>query len=128
MSELASNQGMKAVVDVAVRRIFPEPYLEAHPEVIGERRAVLEAVDPEAFGAACRALAVLDLRPQLGDVKNRTLVIAGAEDATTPPEMSEDLVAGISSARLTVIPECGHCPQLQAPSSLLATIEGFLAA
>ena len=128
MSGLVTEGGMGAVVDVAVRRIFPESYLEANPAVIEERRAVLEAVDPAAFAAACRALAVLDLRPDLGSVRNRTLVIAGEDDATTPPEMSDELVAGIPDARLTVIPGSGHCPQLQAPAALLEALEGFLAA
>jgi len=126
MSDLVSKGGMSAVVDVAVRRIFPEDYLDAHPAAIEERRSVLEAVDPESFAASCRALADLDLRPKLGTIKNRTLVVAGAADATTPPEMAAELAAGISSARLTVIPECGHCPQLQRPKALLAAVADFV--
>jgi 3-oxoadipate enol-lactonase len=126
MSRLVQESGMRAVVEVAVRRIFPERYLEANPSVIDERRRVLEAVDPGAFAAACRALATLDLRPQLGEIRNRTLVVAGAEDATTPPEMARELAAGIAGARLEVIPECGHCPQLQRPDALLAAVDSFM--
>jgi 3-oxoadipate enol-lactonase len=127
MSELVTEGGMGAVVDVAVRRIFPQPYLEAHPEVVDERRAVLEAVDPVAFAAACRALAVLDLRPSLGRIENRTLVVAGADDATTPPGMGEELAAGIPGAQLRVLPDCGHCPQLQQPDALVGVLDQFLA-
>ena len=126
MSRLVDKNGMGAVVDVAVQRIFPQHYLEAHPEVVDERRSVLEAVDPIAFAAACRALAILDLRPDLGAIANQTLIVAGEEDITTPPEMAEELADGIPNARLSVIPECGHCPQLQQPEALLAAVANFV--
>jgi len=127
MSDLVSRGGMEAVVDVAVRRIFPEHYLRANPHVIDERRSVLVAVDPVAFAASCRALGALDLGPLLSTIDNETLVVAGEQDATTPPEMAGELMNGIPNARLIVIPECGHCPQLQHPSALLAAVIDFLA-
>jgi 3-oxoadipate enol-lactonase len=126
MSSLVTDGGMGAVVDVAVRRIFPEPYLEANPHVIGERRRVLEEVDPTAFAAACRALAATDLRSSLRRIVNRTLVVVGEEDATTPPEMGQELAAGIPDSSIAVIAGCGHCPQLQAPAALLESIEAFV--
>jgi pimeloyl-ACP methyl ester carboxylesterase len=127
MSRLVEEGGMGAVVDVAVRRVFPARYLEANPQVIEERRRVLEEVDPRAFAAACRALARLDLRPELRGITNRTLVVAGVEDATTPPEMARELADGIPGARLEELAECGHCPQLQRPDALLAALESFAA-
>lgn len=126
MSSLVTDGGMGAVVDVAVRRIFPEHYLEANPHVIDERRRVLEEVDPTAFAAACRALAATDLRPSLHRIVNRTLVVVGGEDATTPPEMGHELAVGIADSSIAVIAGCGHCPQLQAPAALLEAIEAFV--
>lgn len=126
MSGLVEAGGMEAVVDVAVRRVFPADFLEQHQEIIDERREVLLRVDPGAFAAACRALGSLDLRPQLASIENPTLVVVGADDATTPPEMAEDLATGIGDARTVVLDQCGHCPQLQQPEALLAAIESFL--
>ena len=126
MSGLVEEGGMAAVADVAVRRVFPEEYLTQHPEIIEERTEVLLRVDPGAFAAACRALGALDLRPQLGSIGNPTLVVAGADDQTTPPEMAVELANGIPNAKRVVLSECGHCPQLQQPAALLAAIESFL--
>lgn len=128
MARLVTEGGMEAVVDVAVRRIFPDSYIERNPHVIAERRAVLVETDPGAFAAACGALAAMDLRPEIGTIANPTLVLGGSEDATTPPEMSEELAAGVPRARLTVIEGCGHCPPLQAPDAFIEAIEVFLAA
>lgn len=126
MSSLVTEGGMQAVVDVAVRRIFPESYIEAHPEVVDERRRVLETVDPVAFAAACRALAATDLRPTLSRLTNTTLVVIGGEDATTPPEMGYELADYIGNCSVAVIEGCGHCPQLQAPAALLEAIRSFV--
>ena len=126
MSSLVTDGGMGAVVDVAVRRIFPEHYLDANPDVISERRMVLEGVDPLAFAAACRALAATDLRPSLQRIPNQTLIVIGEDDETTPPEMGRELADGITDSTVAEIPGCGHCPQLQAPAALLAAIETFL--
>lgn len=126
MATLAEADGMKAVVDVAVRRIFTETYLEDHPEVIGERRDVILAVEPDAFAAACRALAKMDLRPILSNLAMPVLVVAGGADQTTPPEMSEQLAAEIEGSELAVIDNCGHCPQLERPQALLAAVAPFL--
>jgi 3-oxoadipate enol-lactonase len=127
MSELAEAGGMPAVADVAVRRIFPEEFVARHPSALAERRAVLETIDAGAFSRACRALASLDLRGHLAAVRNPTLVIAGSIDQTTPPEMAREVASLIPGARLTIIPECGHCPQLEQPTALVDVIEAFLA-
>lgn len=126
MATLVEGDGMKAVVDVAVRRIFTEKYLDDHPEVIGERRDVILTIDPDAFAAACRALAEMDLRPHLGNIYMPVLVVAGGADQTTPPEMSEQLAADIEGSELAVIDNCGHCPQLERPQALLAAVTPFL--
>ena len=127
MSDLVSDAGMEAVVDVAVRRIFTAEYLQAHPAAIEERRAVLLEIDPGSFAASCRALRDMDLRPHLGAIGNPTLVIAGGADATTPPEMGAELAAGVRGAEFVTIHDCGHCPPLERPEAFCEAVEGFLA-
>ncbi len=126
MSRLVSEAGMAAVVDTAVRRIFPEEYLAAHPETIEDRRRVLLDIDPASFAACCRALHAMDLRPDLGRIINPTLVVGGSADATTPPEMSAELAASIAGAELVILDDCGHCPPLQQPEALAAAVDAFL--
>lgn len=126
MSDLVADGGMEAVVDVAVRRIFTDPYLEAHPEVVEERREVMLETDPTAFSAACRALRDMDLSGRVGGIANPTLVIAGGADQTTPPEMARDLAAAIAESTLVELEGCGHCPPLEQPEAFAATVEAFL--
>ena len=126
MSDLVSASGMEAVVDVAVKRIFTDEYLSSHPTAIDERRSVLVKTDPTAFAAACRALRDMDLREQVTKITNRTLVIAGGADGTTPPEMAHDLAARIPGAETVELEGCGHCPPLEQPAEFVQAVEDFL--
>ena len=74
------------------------------------------------------ALAGLDLRPQLAQVKIPVLVLVGEHDEATPPPMSHELAAGLPNAQLKIIPGCAHVPQLQAPEIFLEAIGDFLPA
>jgi 3-oxoadipate enol-lactonase len=126
MAAAVEKGGMAAIVDTAVRRIFSEDWLAAHPEAVAERREVLLRNDPVRFAAACRALAKMDLRPELRRIQNATLIVVGARDAATPPALARELVSGIVGAKLVELPGCGHCPPLEQPAELVAAIAPFL--
>lgn len=126
MAEAVERSGMPAIVPTAVKRIFPEPYLAAHPEAPAERREALLRMQPKPFATACRALARVDLRPALQGIRNPTLVLVGELDAATPPALAGELLAGIPGARLVQIPACGHCPPLEQPEAFLAAVQPFL--
>ena len=81
-----------------------------------------------AVGAACDALASLDLRDEVAKVKVPVLVLVGEQDEATPPAMSHELAAVLPDARLKIIPGCAHVPQLQAPEIFLEMIADFLPA
>lgn len=126
MAAAASAKGLSAITDVAMRRLFAPEFQQAHPDLMRDRREAFLKTDPDVFRAACEALAALDLRPQLGQVKVPVLVVVGEHDEATPPPMSHELAAGLPQARLKVIAGCAHVPQLQAPAEFLETIGDFL--
>jgi len=126
MADAVGKRGMAAVVDAAVRRLFPDDWLAAHPGAAAERREVLLQMNVSSFATACRALAKVDLRPELPRIQNPTVVVVGSLDAATPPPLARELASGIPGARLVELPGCGHCPPLQQPSELVAAIAPFL--
>ena len=126
MAERALKEGMRAVVETALRRMFTEAFISSHPDVIAVRADVLLRARPEHFATACRALADLDLRPVLGKIRNRALVVVGALDATTPPVLARELQAGIAGARLVEIADCAHCPPIEKPEEFVRVVSAFL--
>src|SRR5882757_10081183 len=126
MAAASSAKGLAAITDTAMRRLFAPEFQAQHPDLMRDRREAFLRTDPEVFRAACGALAELDLRPQLGEVRVPVLVLVGEHDEATPPPMSHELAAGLPQARLKIIPGCAHVPQLQAPAAFLAAIGDFL--
>lgn len=83
MAERVSKDGMKAVLDTAIGRMFPPEFAQRHPEVIAVRKTELGKVDPQCFARACLALASMDLTSKVSGIRNRTLVLCGSLDQTT---------------------------------------------
>jgi len=126
MAAASKARGLQAIADVAMRRLFAPEFQAQHPELMRDRREAFLRSDPAVVQAACAALAELDLRPQLSQVKIPVLVLVGEHDEATPPPMSRELAALLPNARLKIIPGCAHVPQLQSPALFLDTIGDFM--
>jgi 3-oxoadipate enol-lactonase len=128
MAAASRAKGLSVIAGVAMRRLFAPEFQEKHPDLMRDRREAFLRTDPEVFRAACAALAELDLRPELAQVKVPVLVLVGEHDEATPPPMSRELAAGLPHAHLKIIPGCAHVPQLQSPELFLDAIGDFLQA
>jgi 3-oxoadipate enol-lactonase len=126
MAERVSAGGMQAVLDAAIARMFPPAFAERNADIIAARKRALGAVDPHCFARACLALASLDLTAKVAGIKNRTLVLCGALDQTTPAPLARALAQSIPGARYEEIAECGHCPMLEQPEVLVRKVDAFL--
>ncbi len=118
--------GMAGIVDIAVRRLFPEAFIAANPDIAAERRAALLRMEPTIFAEVCSALADLDLTADIGQIRNPTLVLVGSQDAATPPPMARELVQMIPQAQFIELDGLGHAPMVQDPGGFLKAISAFL--
>lgn len=85
------------------------------------------AMDPHAFGALGAEL--FDQTPlgaRLAEIRCPTLVLVGSGD-TGFLAAADELVRDIPDARLALIPEAGHQPQLENPAAWLAALGDHLA-
>ena len=126
MAERVRQQGMGAVLDAAINRMFPPAFVAANPDLVTQRKAALAKADPACFSRACLALSEVDLTPLLAGIRNPAFVMVGALDGATPALLACDLANGIAGAKYLEIPGCGHCPQLEMPEVFIRTVEEFL--
>jgi len=122
MAERVAKDGMAAVLDTAVGRMFPEDFSKRNPDVVAARKAALGKVDAQCFARACLALASLDLTEKAKTIANETLVLCGSLDQTTPPALARVLAETIPGAYYKEIPGSGHCPMLEQPELLIQAI------
>lgn len=91
----------------------------------------LDASDPAAFAAYLTAWADADLTAAVAPVADRVpvLCVAGAHDAALGPDaMRATWLATYPRAEFAVLPDAGHYAMYEAPPSLVAVVERFLAA
>ena len=64
----------------------------------------------------------MDLRDSLPRIAASTLVIAAAEDQSTPPEQSQEIARRIRGAELVVIPDAAHLANVEQPEAVTNNI------
>ena len=126
MSAAAKEKGLGAIADVAMRRLFAPEFQEKNLDLVADRKQRFLSLDTETFHGACAALASLDIRDQLSKVTQPVLVLVGELDEATPSAMSVELHAGLSNAKLNILPGLAHVPQLQAPAVFMNAIRDFI--
>ena len=94
---------------------------------VGPYREMLLSVDPEGYARCCDALARWDVRDALGAVRAPTLVIAGADDPSTPPDDGRAARRGaIPGARFEVIDQAAHIASVEQADVFNRLIEEHL--
>jgi len=71
-------------------------------------------------------IARADSRPTLGAIRCPTLVLSGDTDNTIPNSLSQEMADGIDGAKLVIIPDCGHLPQIEQPAATAAALADWL--
>jgi pimeloyl-ACP methyl ester carboxylesterase len=99
------DERLKAIVRQMAEETGPEAFLRQQAAIIGRK----------------------DARSGLATITCPTLVLVGDGDELTPPLLSEEIAAGISGARLVVIPECGHLSTLERPQAVNAALVAWMA-
>jgi pimeloyl-ACP methyl ester carboxylesterase len=80
-------------------------------------------------GLARQVAAVLsraDSRPGLAAIAIPTLVLVGEQDQLTPPDLAQELAAGIAHAQLVIVPECGHGSTIEQPQAVNQALQEWL--
>jgi pimeloyl-ACP methyl ester carboxylesterase len=91
-----------------------------HPSRLGEaalRQLVHDMGDDIGVEAFVRQQTAIisraDSRPTMAWIKCPTLVLTGDADNTIPNSLSVEMAQGIPGAGLTILPDCGHLPQVE---------------
>ena len=82
--------------------------------------------DVAALQGGLEILRDTDMRNQLAQITQATLVIAGERDMLTPWSASEYMAQAISNARLAVMQGAAHAPFLSHPETFMQHLTSFL--
>ena len=98
------------------------------PFVRGPNRRMALTVGLDALARQTDAIISRpDSRPDLAGISVPTLVLVGDSDPLTTPAEAEEMAAAIPSARLVVVPRCGHSATLEQPDAVSQALVEWIA-
>lgn len=122
------TNGMAAIADAVVARWLPAEFAAREPDTLERLRGMLTATPPEGYASCCEAIGSMDLQPDLDRIKAETLVIAGLEDAATPPSHAQRIATGIPRARLALVAGAAHLANVSRPDLVAQLMIEFFGA
>ena len=117
--------GIATVADTIIASWLTADFRERELQIAERLKAMLSATPVEGYLASCEALSTLDLRDQLPNIKNPTLVIAGRHDMSTPIAAGELIRSNIPGASLTIL-DAAHLSNIEQPHAFTDAVVGFL--
>ncbi|MFF3560747.1 alpha/beta fold hydrolase [Streptomyces sp. NPDC002574] len=110
--------GLDQIAQSAPERWFAPGFRTTQTAIVDWAVQMVRSTDPECYVAACEALASHDVRADLDRIAVPALVLNGSEDPVTPPADARALVAGITDARLAVVPGASHLVPVEQPAAV----------
>ena len=120
-------EGLGFLAETMPAKLLGRATLGKNPGLVGRVRDLILDNPPEGVADSLVAMARRrDSTPILPSIKCRVLILAGAEDGLIPPAESEAMAKAIPGAKLEILPECGHLPNLERPDAFQAAVAGIL--
>jgi 3-oxoadipate enol-lactonase len=119
--ELAQKEGTQALAVPTTLRWFGEAFTQAHPEVQNAFCDTIANTSVQGFCGCARAIQGLDFLSQAHTISVPTTLLVGANDGPLP-EANKALQGLIPGAKLEVIANSGHLPNIDNPSAFNAAL------
>jgi 3-oxoadipate enol-lactonase len=116
----------EVVADAVLARWFTHDFAVSHPDIVARYRATIAGIEPEGYAGCCEAIAAMDLRDGLPGITAPTLVVAGRQDPSIPPEHGEAIAAAVPGARLEILDPAAHLASVERADAVTALIAEHL--
>jgi 3-oxoadipate enol-lactonase/4-carboxymuconolactone decarboxylase len=124
---LVRRAGPAVMVEGSTQRWFGPGFLDREPAAGAALLCGLRDADTEGYAAACEALADFDVRDRLAGVTAPVLAVAGADDASAPPDKAAEIAAGVANGRFVVLDGVAHQAPAERPAEVAALIREHVA-
>lgn len=127
MLSTLDRDGVETIVEGMLPRLLGATTLETRPDVVARVREIGRRQPADGVRAAIhRLMGRPDSTPLLPALRCPALVVAGAEDAITGPDLARRMQGEIPGARLVLLESAGHLSNLEQPGAFNAALGEFL--
>lgn len=124
--DTARGQGMDGLVEATLARWFTPPMHDRAPEEIARVGDMIRSTPVDGFCACCEAIKVMNQTDILSGIAAPTMIIVGADDAGTTPDMSRAIQAEIAGSQLEILPQAAHLSNIEQADAFNRVLLGFL--
>jgi 3-oxoadipate enol-lactonase len=117
--------GLNTLASAMMERWFSNDFRERRGVDVRGYSNMLVRTTVDGYIGTCYALRDADFRQTVSRVKCRTLVLCGAQDIATPPELSRELASLIPGAEFSLIENAGHLSCIEQPEEMTARMSQF---
>lgn len=129
MVETAKRLGdiPEPTVDVTSNIMFGRTTLEERTDLVDHWKRRWQTYPGEAVHDEVHSFIHADgVEDRLDEIDVPALIVHGEEDISIEPERAEPMVEGIEDAGMELIPNAGHCSNLENPEAFNAVLGEFL--
>jgi 3-oxoadipate enol-lactonase len=122
-----AEEGVEVLPKLQMERLLAPGTLENEEDVVQTVRAMILESSPDGVVAALGAMRERpDSTNLLSKINVPTLVLGGAEDALSTPEVMGEMAGKIPNSRHLTLEGAGHLSNLEAPKEFNAALKDFL--
>lgn len=121
-----ASGGIEPIADAILARWFTASFQAQRAVEFAGWRNMLVRTPATGYAASCAAVRDADLTHCIGAIATPTLVLAGDQDFSTPPDLVKATADLIPGATFELIPSCGHIPPIEQPGFLADRIARHL--
>ena len=119
------DQG-KSMAEIAATLMPTMRGAKSSEEGLAQAQGIMSGISPETYRKAVRLLTTFDRKIELNRISVPTLLIAGSDDKTAPPQVMGKMAREIPAAEFVVLKDCGHLGPMDQPEDFNAVLESFL--
>jgi len=124
-----AESGTAELIENSLENLLSDDTKQHRPEVVAHARKLMEQSPPAGIIGALDAMRRRpDASDELAAIDVPVLVIVGAADKTSPPEVAAQMAEQIPNATLEVLPGAGHLSNLEVPEAFNRALIRFLGA
>ena len=118
--------GVDSLVQMTMERWFAAGFRERCAAEVRGYSLMLRQTSADGYVGTCAALRDADFRQAVTQIAKPTLVICGAQDIATPPELGRQLAGLIPGAQFSLIDNAAHLPCVEQPDAVAERMRQFL--
>jgi 3-oxoadipate enol-lactonase len=119
------SSGVESLVQMTMERWFSVEFRECRARDVRGYSIMLRQTSADGYVGTCAALRDSDFRQATPRIKQPTLVLCGAEDIATPPELGRELAGSIPGAQFSLIDNAAHLPCIEQPEAVAERMMQF---